>query len=42
MEHMVFYHINILKQYNYNKNIIDIEDQLRGFYQIDKWTCKRK
>ena len=37
-----FYHLNIVNEYNYNMNNVDIADQLRGTYRWDKWMRKRK
>ena len=37
-----FYCLNIIEQYNYNMSNVDIEDQFRGSYRINKWMRKRK
>lgn len=37
-----FHRLNLIDQYNYTMNNIDIADQLRGTYQFDHWMCKRK
>ena len=37
-----FHHLNIIDEYNYNMNNMDISDHLRGSCRFDHWICKRK
>ena len=34
--------LNIIDKYNYNKNIVDVADELRGSCRFDNWIIKEE
>ena len=37
-----YHRLNLVDNYNYNMNMVDLADQLRDHYLIDRWMIKRK
>lgn len=42
MVNVPFHHVNVIDQYNFHMNNLDISDQIRRSYNFDHWLWKQK